>query len=56
MQLVKEKKSSSIKIFGTSRVVLPLRTLSKTLFQVAGLLKGRIKKTPLAYQRALRKE
>lgn len=35
---------------------LSLRSLPKTLTAAAGLLKGKLKKTPLAYQKAFRKE
>ena len=35
---------------------LPLRPLPKNLTQAAGLLKGKLKKSPLAYQKSVRRE
>ena len=37
-------------------VKLPMRRLPKTLIQAVGLLVGKLKKTPLQYQKTLRKE
>jgi len=36
--------------------VLPTRALPKALVRAAGLLKGKLKKTPLQYQKMSRKE
>ncbi|HEY4521511.1 MAG TPA: hypothetical protein VJL57_03895 [Candidatus Paceibacterota bacterium] len=38
------------------RMVLPKRPLSASLLRAAGLLKGKLKKTGLQYQRSMRKE
>ena len=39
-----------------TKIMMPKRSLPSAILRAAGLLKGKLKKTPLQYQRSMRKE